>query len=226
VRGRVLHLEAHVARIVRDTSLLGLGALAPETARRALEELARRTFPDREGVVRLEARAAAGAEPELVGTSRELGPEPALWRAAIAGEPHPGPSPWSLVKSNQRGYYERSLATVLATGADEALLFDAGGALVEGARTNLVVVLADGRPRTPPLARGGQAGIGRTLALERVAELCEGDVHRDELPAVREIVALNAVRGACAIVAVGERPVADGRPGPWAARLSAALAAD
>jgi branched-subunit amino acid aminotransferase/4-amino-4-deoxychorismate lyase len=177
-------------------------------------------------VVRLEARAGAGAAPELVGTARELGAEPALWRAAIASQPHPGASPWSVVKTSQRAYYERALAGAQAAGADEALLFDRGGALVEGARTNLVVVLADGRPRTPPLARGGQGGIGRTIALERVAELSEGDVHREELAAAREIVALNAVRGACAIVAVDARAVGDGRSGPWASRLTEALAAD
>lgn len=223
----VRHLERHVARIVRDAALLGLGALAPEAARAELVALARRAFPDGVGVIRLEARAGGrGRPPRLLGATRALDPEPPCWRALVSPLPHPGPSPWSRAKSSERDAYERALAQARAAGAHEALLADAGRRLVEGARTSLVVVDGDGRARTPPLARGAQAGIARSLLLERVAELAEADVTLDELAGARELVAVNAVRGARPIVAIDGRPVGDGRPGPWAERLAAALDAD
>jgi branched-subunit amino acid aminotransferase/4-amino-4-deoxychorismate lyase len=219
-RGTVLHLERHVARIVRDAVLLGLGALEPEAVRAALLGLARRAFPDAEGVIRLEARAGDGGTPVLLETTRPLGPEPATWRAVLAREPHPGASPWSRAKSNARAAYERALAEAAADGADEALLADVGGFLVEGARTSLVVVLGSGALVTPPLARGAQAGIARALLLERVAELAEADVPLPELAAARELIAVNAVRGPRAIVALGGCLVGDGAAGPWAVRLT------
>ena len=58
----------------------------------------------------------------------------------------------------------------------------------------------------------------RPGARERAAE--EG-----EWRAAREIVTVNAVRGATAITAVDGAPVGDGRPGPLARALAAALAA-
>jgi branched-subunit amino acid aminotransferase/4-amino-4-deoxychorismate lyase len=226
VRGAVRHLERHVDRIVRDAALLGLGALAPDAARAALLQLARRAFPDAEGVIRIEARAGDGGAPELVATSRPLGLEPAAWRAIVAREPHPGPSPWSRAKTVARESCERALAEAGAAGAEEALLADADRFVVEGARTSLAVVLASGALVTPPLARGGQAGIARALLLERVAEAREADVPLAALADARELVALNAVRGACPVLALDGRPVGGGRPGPWAERLAAVLEID
>lgn len=225
-RGAVLHLERHVARIVRDAALLGLGALPPEAARAALLDLARRAFPDGEGVIRLEARAGAdGGAPVLHEAIRPLGAEPDAWRAVLAREPHPGASPTSAAKTSARAGFERALAQAAASGADEALLVDRAGYLVEGARTSLVVVLGSGALATPPLARGAQAGIGRAILLEREPALAERDVPAAALAGARELIAVNAVRGPRAIVALDGRPIGAGAPGPWLARLARAFAA-
>jgi len=225
MRGAVLHRERHVARIVRDAALLELGALPAQAARDALVALAQRAFPDGEGVIRLEARAApAGGAPQLLETTRALGPEPPAWLAVLAPEPHPGPSPWSAAKTSARTAYERALAAAQAAAADEAMLADAEGFLVEGARTNLVVVLASGALATPPLARGGQAGIGRAILLERTPGLAEADVALAELAGARELIAVNAVRGPRPVVALDGRPIGSGAPGPWAAALARAFA--
>lgn len=212
-----------MARIVRDATLLGIGPLDPEACRAALVADARCTFPDREGIIRLEARAAPGGAPRLVARARELGPEPACWRAALAREAHPGPSAWSAAKTSERALYERALAEV--PGADEVLLADAGGFLVEGARTSLAVVLASGALVTPPLARGAQAGIGRAILLARTPELVEADVTIAALATARELVAVNAVRGARPVVTLGGQPVGAGVPGPWSERLADAFRA-
>lgn len=219
----MVYLERHVARIARDAALLGLGAVDPDACRERLRAEASRAFPDGEGIVRLEARAGADGRVALQAKARPLDADPPWWRAVVAREPHPGPTPWSVAKAIERGVYERALAA--AVGVDEALLVDAHGFLVEGARTSLVVVLASGALATPPLARGGQAGIARGILLERMPELAEADVALAALAEARELVAVNAVRGARPIVALDGRPVSAGAPGPWLERLARALAA-
>ena len=79
---------------------------------------------------------------------------------------------------------------------------------------------------TPPLERGGVAGIARDIALERVPEIAERDLAVAELGGAHEIIALNAVRGARPITRLEDAPVGNGSPGPWAERLAAALARD
>lgn len=207
----------------RDAVQLGLSGLSETECLDALEALARRAFPDRAGCVRLEARRDARGRAHLVGSARELGPEPPVWSAVVSPLPHPGPSPWPGAKLTARDAYEAALRAAAASGAEEAVLLDAGDRLVEGARTNLVVALEPDDLRTPPLARGAVAGVARELALERQAELREDDVPLEALRRAREIVALNAVRGAVAVVRLDGRVVGDGRPGPWAARLARAL---
>ncbi len=226
MRGTVRHLERHVARIARDAALLGIGAIDPRACRAALLDEARRVFPDRESVVRLEVRAGAAGEPVLRATTRELGPEPAAWRAVVSGVRHPGPSPWSAAKTSERAVYQRAGAEAAAAGVDEALLADADGVLVEGTRTNLIVVSRAGALVTPPLARGGQAGVGRAILLERVPELAEADVALADLADARELIAVNAVRGPRPVVSVSGRPIGSGTAGPWSRRLAREFATD
>jgi branched-subunit amino acid aminotransferase/4-amino-4-deoxychorismate lyase len=110
-----------------------------------------------------------------------------------------------------------------AAGVDEALLFDAAGRLVEGARTNLALALADGW-LTPPAARGSVRGVALEAVLAAGVGLVERDVSRAECLAAREIVATNAVRGARPVVVLDGAPVGAGCPGALAAALAAALA--
>ena len=220
--GRVWHAARHVRRLARDARLLGLGDVDPAEAARALAELAATAVGSADAKLRLEARRdAAGLR--LVGAAQPLDPDPPAWRAVSATRPHPGASPTSSAKTTARAGYEAAFAEARRAGADEALLFDREGFLVEGARTNVVVRLADDALVTPPLARGAQAGVAREILLERVPELREGDVAADALDAAGEILAVNAVRGVRAIVALDGRPIADGRAGPCAARLHRAF---
>jgi branched-subunit amino acid aminotransferase/4-amino-4-deoxychorismate lyase len=223
VRGVAHHAERHVRRLVRDAARVGVGALDAGACREALAALARAAFGDSEGVVRLQASASAGGPPRLIGTVRALGPEPAVWTAVVAPFPHAGPSPWSAAKTTNHLRFAWAAELARAAGADEALLLDTARRLVEGARSSLVVVRADGSLVTPPLARGAQAGVARELLLERVEALREADVAPGTLAAARELVAVNAVRGARPVIRVGDRPVGAGAPGPWSERLARAL---
>jgi branched-subunit amino acid aminotransferase/4-amino-4-deoxychorismate lyase len=223
--GRVWHAPLHARRLARDAKLLGIGDVDQALVRRLLEELA---APSRAGgdlKVRVEAQRDAVTGVRLRGAAAAVEPDRATWRAIAAREPHPGPSPTSRCKTTERRCYDAALAEARAAGADEALLFDRAGFLVEGARTNVVVVCADGSLRTPPLARGGQAGVAREVLLGEVAELHEADVERAELASAREVIAVNAVRPARAITSLDGHPLgAAGRPGPWAERLGRLLA--
>ena len=92
-------------------------------------------------------------------------------------------------------------------------------------RTNLAGVDPSGRPWTPPLARGGVAGLLREIVLESLPELRELDVRAETLASAQEIVALNAVRGARPVVRLDGRSVGSGQPGPLSERLRRILAA-
>ncbi len=224
--GRLRHGRAVAGRLARDARALGLGELEAGAVLDALRALGEAVFGRGEGVVRAEASSGPGGSPRLVVTTRPIGPEPPRWTARLARTTHPGPGPGAGIKHTVHEAIAAARAELAAGDADEVFLLDAAGRLVEGSRTSPVVVRADGRALTPPLARGGVAGVARALALRRVRELREGDVERATLVAAREIVALNAVRGARPVVALDGVPVGDGRSGPMAARLREALDAE
>ncbi len=223
-RGALRYLERSVARLARDAATLGLPAVDPAAVRHGLGELARACFGQGPGIVRAQASGDGSGGPHLVCTARPVGAERACWSAATAPHAHEGPGPFAGVKLSGHPLLARVRAWLGEEGVDEALLFDAHGLLVEGSRTNLVAVDAEGQVRTPPLARGGCAGVAREILAARVPELVEADVARDEIGAMRELIAINSVRGARPVISFDGAPVGDGEPGPVAARLQQALA--
>ena len=108
-----------------------------------------------------------------------------------------------------------------AAGADHALLLDREGRMGEAAVASVFCALG-GEVVTAPVD-GLLPGVARTIGLaatgarERAAE-------EVEWRSGREIVVVNAVRGATAITAVDGAPVGDGTPGPLARALAEALA--
>jgi branched-subunit amino acid aminotransferase/4-amino-4-deoxychorismate lyase len=221
--GRLRFGTRAAARLVRDAARLGLAAPEPAQALAALAELAAAAFGSEAGIVRLQASAAAGGALRLVGTARPLGPEPEAWSALTAPFAHEGPAPWEGAKIAGHPRIALARAAATAAGCEEAVLFDAAGHLVEGARTSLVAVLADGSLVAPPLARGGVRSVAREALAEGLGGLAERDLSRADLAAAREIVALNSVRGAVAIVRLDGRAVGAGAPGPVARRLRQVL---
>jgi branched-subunit amino acid aminotransferase/4-amino-4-deoxychorismate lyase len=221
--GRVWQARRHADRLVRDARLLGLGELDLDACLHELAELAALTRDGSSTIVRLELRRDDDGSLRLVGSRRAWGDDPPVWRAATSLLAHPGATPTSRVKSTERGLYVAALEAARAAGADDALLFDSAGFLVEGARTNLVVAGADGSLLTPPLARGGVAGVAREVLFDREAALREADLSAADVAGARELIAINAVRGARAVTQLDERPIADARPGPWSQRLARAL---
>lgn len=224
--GVARHGERHARRLVRDAAALALGTIDPGRCLEAFARLGVASFGAGAGIVRLQASRDGDGRARLVGVTRALGPARDAFVAVDACFAHPGPAPWGGAKVT--GHLHHVLARDAATraGADEALLFDVAGRLVEGARTNLVALLADGTLATPPAARGGVAGVALAIVREREPALVERDLGRDDVATARELVALNAVRGAIAIVRLDGAPVGDGAPGPCARRLAALLDAE
>lgn len=111
-----------------------------------------------------------------------------------------------------------------AFGADEALLCDQRGNVVEGASSNLFVAM-DGRLRTPPLDAGLLAGVTRATVLELAAAL---ELPADEAPlpltsvlGADEVFLTASTRELVAVVRVDDTRIGTGRPGPVTGRLLA-----
>ena len=215
----MLQPARHARRLRRDAAALGLPAPAQADCERTLAESAAAAFGAGDGIVRLEWRGV-----RLAARPRPLGEERETWRAMLASTVHPGRAVTAGVKGTDWPHVERAREEARAAGVDEAILLDPEGRVVEGARSNLVIVLAGGATVTPPLARGAVAGLAREIVLEGAPEIRESDLGRGELLAAREVVATNAVRGARPVVAIDGVALGDGGPGALSCRLADLLA--
>ena len=114
-------------------------------------------------------------------------------------------------------------AEAKARGAGEAWLTDEAGLIHEGAASNAWIVAADGRLVTHPPDRSILQGITRTTLLRLIAAmglaLEERGFTRDEAWAAREAFTTGATTIVMPVVAIDDRPIGDGRPGPIAIEL-------
>jgi branched-subunit amino acid aminotransferase/4-amino-4-deoxychorismate lyase len=138
--------------------------------------------------------------------------------------PHDGPLVLGGHKLTNRLVHALAADAARTAGVREALLFDRDGYLVEGAGSNVVAVTVDGALVTPPLSRGAVAGIAREVLVERVPDLAERDLRREDLFEARAVLCTNAVRGARPLSELDRKPL-PGADHPWVARLNEALEA-
>jgi branched-subunit amino acid aminotransferase/4-amino-4-deoxychorismate lyase len=211
----------HVERLVRDARALALPVPDRSLLARALGELARAAFGGGEGVVRLQLSRDGDGALHVVGVARDLGDDPRALRAVTAPFAHPGALVAGGPKLSHRLLQALAFDAARAARADEALLFDASGWLVEGARTNVVALAADGALCSPPAERGAVAGIALEVVSERCPDLVRRDLSKRDLLAARGVAVLNAVRGARALVALDGTEL--GPQGPALAERLAAV---
>jgi len=222
-KGRPRFEARHLRRLARGAAALSLGRFDPECARRALRELPAAALPGGEGAVRLQL-SRDGRGLRLVGVARGLGENPPRWSAITAPQRHAPPPVPGGHKLTSRLVLALAAESARAAGADEALLFDGEGRLVEASRSNVLWVDEDDRLLSPPLARGAVAGVALEVVRERVP-IHFRDARLPTLRKARALFAVNSVRGARPIVRLDGAPV--GEPShPWAARLTDALARD
>ena len=220
-RGRVTRAERHAGRLRRDADRLNLELPARGEIERLLIDTALEAFGSANGVVRIEWSGAAGERPTLRARSRTLGVDSDRWRARIARTPHPGPEARRNTKQVAVTAYDLAREESAEAGVDEVLLFGSDGHLVEGGRSNLLVVTANGHLVTPDLSLGPVEGLGLEIVRESTPMLAPGRLDREAVRAARELIAVNAVRGVVPIVELDGEPVGEGMPGPWARRLQA-----
>lgn len=127
------------------------------------------------------------------------------------------------------GYLERvtALRRARGRGADEALLRNSEGRVVEGTSSNVVAVTADGVLVTPGPGQGALAGITRTVLLEVAARAVpemaveERGLEPRELSGLRELFLTSSIREMAPVVRVEGSSVGDGVVGPLFRRLRA-----
>jgi branched-subunit amino acid aminotransferase/4-amino-4-deoxychorismate lyase len=221
--GRPRFEARHLRRLARGAKALALGTFDPELARRALHALAAK-MPGGEGAVRLQLSRDPRRGLRLTGIPRGLGADPPVWTAIRAPHLHEGALVAGGHKLTNRLLHVLAADAAHAVGADEALLFDRDGCLVEASRSNVLVVDANERLVSPPLSRGAVAGVALEVVAERLP-LAWRDVRPLALCAARALFAVNAVRGVRPIARLDGEPVGDPSH-PWAARLAEALARD
>ncbi|MFZ4755713.1 MAG: aminotransferase class IV [Miltoncostaeaceae bacterium] len=115
----------------------------------------------------------------------------------------------------------------VAAGADHALLIDDEGRLGESDAANVFIVTG-GTLVTPPV-EGILGGVTRDLLLEAAA--AEGipvevrHISEPEWRGADEMLLSNGLAGVTSVLTIDGAPVGDGTPGPMAARLRQAYAA-
>lgn len=121
------------------------------------------------------------------------------------------------------------LANVLAkqkaaeAGCREVWLYDAAGAVTEGASSNAYIVDREGRLLTHPLGPRILGGVTRAVVLDLARregiEVIERPFSRDEARAAREAFLTSTSSLVLPVTRIDGAPVGDGRPGPTTSRL-------
>jgi len=114
-------------------------------------------------------------------------------------------------------------------GAYEAWLIDRDGKVTEGASTNAWIVNADGALVTRRADSAILRGVTRMVLIDVAAgkklRFEERAFSADEARAAREAFITSATNGVMPVVSIDARPIGDGKPGPVATALRAALLA-
>jgi branched-chain amino acid aminotransferase len=230
-RSRLFRPERHLARLERGAALLRLEL--PAATDEWIEALRETLRVNRLEDAVLRLTVSRGAGPPGLGLT---GTGPAV--CTIAARAFQGyPSHWydpgaaaiiTRIVKNERSllagvkttsYVEHVLARSEAAerGADEALLLNTRGHLVEGSGSNLFVVIA-GRILTPDPASGCLPGVTREAVMELAREsgvgVRDGPLQPRELAAADEAFLTNSLLGVAPLVRVDGHPIGSGHPGP------------
>ena len=236
--GRPFRLDDHLERLAGSAERLGLPpvdtAAFKGIAREALDaagesEAVLRLYltPGREGGAYPTALAMVSTLPPGLDEKRarglrmitvQLGLEPGVRANA----------PWLLggVKSTSYAVNMAAEAEARRRDADDAVFLANGRIVLEGPVTNIWWRTGNDL-FTPGLELGILAGVTRATLLESAAALGyqvhEGTYVVDELAGAEEAFTSSSVREVMPVIELDRRPVGDGKPGPGAAELQAAL---
>jgi branched-chain amino acid aminotransferase len=131
-----------------------------------------------------------------------------------------------MIKSNNLINNALAMQEALRQGAEEALMQNQAGELVECSQSNFFMV-RDGRVLTAPLSAGLLPGITREFVLELAKELGipggEARLTPADLDQADEAFITGTTREVTPVVAVSDTTIGDGKPGEITKRLLAAF---
>lgn len=223
-RGRPFRLDAHLDRLIRGASQIGI-ELPPGYRRRVLDAV--QAWNDRDAALRITLTRGRGSglapAHEVVGrihiAVRSWKDDPELLASGLRARILGRIDERSLVATLKAlGYLERIQALRLARreGADEALLRNVSNRVVEGSASNLFA-FDRGRLVAPGAADGALPGITREVVLEVARELGievdERGIETVELARSSDVFLSSSVRGLVPVVQLEGAPVGSGRPG-------------
>jgi len=213
--GRPFLVDRHLERLRHSAEALvlappeGVEELIPLVLAAAPPEHVLRLYRTSETVAVTAAALPAGLDEQRVRGIRlrsfELGEPPALLGGA---------------KTTSYGLAFAARREAERDGADDALLLG-GGIVLEAATSNVWWRRGDDL-FTPEAGAGVLPGVTRAFLAE-LEPVGEGRFRLADLLAADESFTSSSIREVMPVVAVDGRPVGDGRPGPAAARLQAAL---
>lgn len=217
--GEAQHWERHLARLASGAQRLGMACPTPAHWQTDLHAALAAVAPTQRRVAKLLLTRGSGGRgyaPPLQAQPRRvvyLSDWPA-WPASHATQgitlclcTTPVSRNRTLAGLKHLNRLEQVLgaAEVAAVGADEGLMFDDRGDLVEGTRSN-VFIAVDGELLTPLLDESGVAGIMRDLILEHAAaaglRVRTTRISRTLLAAASEVFVCNSLLGVWPVRAI------------------------
>jgi D-alanine transaminase len=237
--GRLLDWDGHAVRLARN---LGELRIAPPIGAAALAVVARRLIAANRateallylqvtrGTARRDHGFPTGARPTLVMTVRpfdfaqRVGQQAAGVAVVTARDDR-----WGRCDIKTTGLLANVLAKqdARAAGAFEAWLVGSEGTVAEGASTNAWIVDRDGTLVTPPLTPRVLPGVMRaavlTAARNHQITVAERPFTVAEALTAREALITSTTVPVLPVVRIDGVTIGDGRPGPVAARLAAAV---
>lgn len=236
--GRILQLDAHIARLKDSAATLGLEPPCPwDEVRSVLLDVARAAGVADGGLKLLLGRGGGG-----LGVDPRECPQSSLYVVATRGHPLPesywekGLSACRSAVPAKQSYLARIKSTnylpnvlmaqeAARRGVDLSFSFDGNGCLAEAAVANVAVADRGGRLLLPPF-RHSLPGTTALLAVDLAKAFMPvilTDIGEDILYAASEILVLGTTPECVAVTHYEGQPIGNGRPGPLARRLRQAL---
>lgn len=236
-RGQLNDSAEHLARLSRSLRELKMRAPMKDGALLAVVRETMRRNDAREGIVYLQISRGAAAErdhvfpaasvtPTLVITAKNLSLANLDKRMREGVKIITTPEiRWARCDIKSVNLLPNVLAKQHAkeAGAAEAWFVDADGFVTEGSSTNAWIIDQEGRLRTRDLSNRILHGVTRAVLLreaqERQIPVIEQPFTPADVAAAREAFVTSAGNPVVPVVAIDGAPIADGKPGPMAAKL-------